>query len=279
MTRIMSSLLLMLLAIALVSPGFSAHLPDTDSKLRAREVLNAGVQAFKNGDYAQAIKDFKQAKTLDPSLLNARLYLATAYATQFIPGVFDENNTRMGEQAIKEFKNVLDLDSQNISAIDGMGSILYNMAATRFDSTKMKESKSYHLDHIQLKPDHPEPYFWVGAIDWTIAFRLNKSLRDEYNRQGARKIKDSDAMPATLAAQFREQAGVDVDEGIENMKKAMERRPEYADAMAYLSLLYRQKADMEPTQELRQADVKTADDLVDQVKAIKKKKMERSDPQ
>jgi hypothetical protein len=43
MTRIMSSLLLMLLAIGLVSPGFSAHLPDTDSKLRAREVLNAGV--------------------------------------------------------------------------------------------------------------------------------------------------------------------------------------------------------------------------------------------
>jgi hypothetical protein len=86
-------------------------------------------------------------------------------------------------------------------------------------------------------------------------------------------------MPATLAAQFREQAGVEVDEGIENMKKAMERRPEYADAMAYLSLLYRHKADMEPTQELRQADVKTADDLVDQVKAIKKKKMERSDPQ
>jgi hypothetical protein len=71
----------------------------------------------------------------------------------------------MGEEAIKEFKNVLDLDSQNISAIDGMGSILYNMAATPFDSTKMKESKSYHLDHIQLEPDDPEPYFWVGAID------------------------------------------------------------------------------------------------------------------
>ena len=279
MKKIMSTLLLLVLAIGVASPGFSAHFPDTDSKLRARELLNAGVQAFKNGDYTQAIEDFRQAKLLDPSLLNARLYLATAYATQFIPGAPGEENTRMGEQAIEEFKKVLDLDWQNLSAIDGLGSILYHMAETPFDSTLIKESKSYHLRHTQLKPDDPEPYYWIGAIDWAIAFHGNKSLRDEYNRLGTGKIKDSDPMPATLAARLREQVGMEVDEGIENLKKAMELRPEYADAMAYLNLLYRQKAQMEPTPELREADFKTADDLVDQAKAIKKKKLEQSNPQ
>jgi hypothetical protein len=53
-------------------------------------------------------------------------------------------------------------------------------------------------------------------------------------------------------------------------------RPDYDDAMAYLNLLYRQKADMETTADARDADIKAADDLVEKVKAIKQKKMENA---
>jgi len=42
--------------------------------------------------------------------------------------------------------------------------------------------------------------------------------------------------------------------------------------MAYLNLLYRQKADMEPTTEARNADEQLAQDLVEKVKAIKQKR-------
>ena len=56
-------------------------------------------------------------------------------------------------------------------------------------------------------------------------------------------------------------------------------RPEYDDAMAYLNLLYRMKAEMEPTAGLRDADLQTANELVDQVMKIKKRKMESSQPQ
>jgi tetratricopeptide (TPR) repeat protein len=279
MTKILSPVLLLLFAIGITSPICSAQLPDTGSKIRARDRLSAGVQAFKSGEYDQAIEDFRQAKALDPSFLKARLYLATAYANQFIPGAPSEENTRMGELAIEEFKGVLDIDPKNLSAVDGIGSILYHMAGTPFDTTKLEESKSYHLKHTQIRPDNPEPYYWIGAIDWAIAIHANKSLRDEYNRLGTGKINDSDPIPATLAARFREQVGMEVDEGIENLKKAMELQPEYADAMAYLNLLYRQKAQMEPTPELREADFKTADDLVDQAKAIRKKKLEQSNLQ
>jgi hypothetical protein len=48
--------------------------------------------------------------------------------------------------------------------------------------------------------------------------------------------------------------------------------------MAYLNLLYRQKADMETSPDARDADVKLADDLVDKVKAIKQRKMEAPQP-
>jgi hypothetical protein len=104
-------------------------------------------------------------------------------------------------------------------------------------------------------------------------------LRQEDDSQGTGKIKSPDPVPATLAAPFREQAGMDVEEGREKSKKAMVLRSEFAHAMAYLHLLYRKEADMETAQELLQVDVKTADALVDQAKAIGKKKLERSSPQ
>ena len=59
-------------------------------------------------------------------------------------------------------------DPNNISAIDGIGSILYNMAGTPYTRERFEESKTYHMKHIALKPEDPEPYYWVGVIDWTL---------------------------------------------------------------------------------------------------------------
>ena len=147
-------------------------------KLRARDKLNKGVNAYKNAQFDEAIEDFKAAKEFDPSLTNAQLYLATAYASQYIPGAPSPENIRNGEQAMAEFKNILDADPSNISAIDGIGSILYNMGGTPFDAQKLADSKAYHEKHIALKPDDPEPYYWVGVIDWSLAYRANKDMRD-----------------------------------------------------------------------------------------------------
>src|SRR5512142_3073882 len=77
------------------------------NKLRARDQLNKGVQAYKNAKYEEAIERFKNAVALDPELINAKLYLATAYANQYVPGADTPDNNRNAEQAIDVFKQVL----------------------------------------------------------------------------------------------------------------------------------------------------------------------------
>jgi hypothetical protein len=99
-------------------------------------------------------------------------------------------------------------------------------------------------------------------------------MRADYNNKGKKPVKDTDPMPPQLATDFRAKQGAIVDEGIQNLQKAIQIKPDYDDAMAYLNLLYRQKADMETDAKARDEDVKTADDLVEKVKAIKQKKME-----
>jgi len=243
-------------------------------KLRARDKLNKGVQAYRNAQFDIAIEDFKQAKDLDPSLTNAQLYLATAYASQYVPGAPSQENINNGNQAVAEFKNILEKDPNNLSAIDGIGSILYNMGSTPYDEKKILESKSYHEKHIALAPNDPEPYYWIGVIDWALAFRANRDMREEYNKSAKAKkqIKESDPLPPALAEQFTQKLGSTVDEGISKLQQAINLKPDYDDAMAYLNLLYRQKADMESSPQAREADLQQADDLVDKVKAIKQKK-------
>src|ERR1700688_3570573 len=97
-----------LAAAALLIVAFGAAGCD---KLRARDQLNKGVAAFKNGQYDASVEDFKQAKDLDPDLLNARLYLATAYATEYIPGAPSDDNVKVGQQAVSEFQDVLTVDT------------------------------------------------------------------------------------------------------------------------------------------------------------------------
>src|SRR6266481_2081554 len=193
------------------------------SKLKARDLLNKGVAAFKNGLYDTAVEDFKQAKDLDPALIVARLYLATAY-----------------------------------------------------DPKKFEESKSYHQKHIEQKSTDPEPYYWIGVIDWTLSFRANGELRAAYNRDHITKqVKDTDPLPAALRSDYTAKFGSLVEEGITDLQKAIQLRPDYDDAMAYLNLLYRRKADMVESADERAALLKQADDLVDKVKEIKQKRSEQ----
>ena len=67
-----------------------------------------------------------------------------------------------------------------------------------------------------------------------------------------------------------------IQEGIENLNKAIQLRPDYDDAMAYLNLMYREKADVECDDlNARQEDLKTADHWVDQTLSTKKAKAEK----
>ncbi len=183
---------------------------------------------------------------------------------------------RLGTAAVNEFKEVLQIDPNNISAIDGVGSILFQMAGTPYDPKKFEESKSYHQKHIEQKSTDPEPYYWIGVIDWTLSFRANGELRAAYNRDHITKqVKDTDPLPAALRSDYTAKFGSLVEEGITDLQKAIQLRPDYDDAMAYLNLLYRRKADMVESADERAALLKQADDLVDKVKEIKQKRSEQ----
>jgi tetratricopeptide (TPR) repeat protein len=249
--------------------------PQTEEQRQAREALDKGVQDYKNAQYEEAARDFLRAKQLDSKLLNARLYLATTYASQYIPGAPSDENIRKGQAAAEEFRGALSLDPQNIPAIDGLGSMLFQMAGSPYDPDLFQESKSYHQKHIYLRPNDPEPYYWVGVIDWTLTYRANSLLRTKHNLSvRGKQLSDDAPLPPDLRDDYVREYGATIDEGIESLKHAISIKPDYDDAMAYLNLMYRRKADTVASESEREQLIKMADDLVDKVKDIKQKRAE-----
>lgn len=248
------------------------------AKLKARDDLNKGVQAYNNAQFEQAIEYFKDATQNDPTLINARLFLAQAYAQQYIPGAPSEENKRNGEQAIAEWKKVLDTNPNNSTALAGIGSMYYSMAGTPFNRDMMEQAKSYQEKALSLNPNDATAYYWIGVIDYWIAFRTNASLRADYNQNLGRKkaLRPLDPLPPKVRDQFIEKEGATVKEGIDNLQHALQIKPDYANAMAYLNLLLREKADMESDPSARDADEKQADQLLEKVKEINQKQMTAS---
>src|SRR5215475_5949732 len=132
--------------------------------LTARDQLNKGIRAFKGGDYPTAISHFQEAVRRDKDLKVAKLYLATAYMQQYVRAAETPENNAYATQAIEQYKEVLNNDPKNITALKSMASLYMNMK--RFD-----ESVQYYRKAIDADPSDPEAYYSVGVIDWRAVYK------------------------------------------------------------------------------------------------------------
>jgi tetratricopeptide (TPR) repeat protein len=239
------------------------------AKLRARDQLNKGVQSYKNAKYEEAIEHFKQAVDLDPTLINARLYLATAFAQQYIPGADAPDNNKFAEQAIDQYKAVLNSDPKNVNSVKGIAYLYLQMK--RFD-----DAKTYYRKATELDPNDPEPYYSVAVIDWTQTYQPRMEERAKLGLKPEEPLNGKDKEAKKVCAMLKEKNAANIQEGIDNLNKALQLRPDYDDAMAYMNLMYRERADVQCDDPAgRAADLKTADEWVDKTLAVKKAKAEK----
>jgi tetratricopeptide (TPR) repeat protein len=143
-----------------------------------------------------------------------------------------------------------------------------------FQQKKFPEAKEYYLKIAELDPNDPETYYSLAVIDWMQAYQPDQKARAELGLKPTDELKDKKACDQLQQANAQR-----VEDGIQNLQKALQIRPDYDDAMAYLNLLYRQRAEYEcDNQDARKADLKTADEWVDKTMATKKAKAEKAGP-
>jgi len=219
-------------------------------KLKARDQLNKGVEAFKAGRYEQAITHFQNAENLDPKLPTAKAFLATALSQNVVPGLTTPDNLKTAQQAIDTFKEVLAEDPTDVNSLKGVASLYFN-------TKKFDEAKEWQKKVLAIDPKDPEAAYTVGVIDWTQAHE-NLLKMNANNDDGAGNVK---LLTKKNCADIQQQNGPLVEEGLKYLNMALENRPSYEEAMDYLNLVYRRKADVDCGNAAAvKADVDTAND-------------------
>jgi tetratricopeptide (TPR) repeat protein len=251
---------LILLSFILTS-FLSACAAQDDPKVAARTELNAGVQAFRQANYEEAVAHFEQAVALDPESVTAHLYLATAYAQTFVPGVDSPENVVWATKALNQYREVLQLKPSDVISLKGIGFL--EMQLKNFD-----QAKESYLKAIAADPNDPELFYSVGVMDWSMAYR---AIAAEKTKLPA-KSQDS-LFLSVRCADARTAALANVNDGLAMLTKAVSLREDYDDAMAYLNLLYRLRADVDcGNKEAHAADLKKANEWTDMAMAARKKK-------
>ena len=204
------------------------------NRLAARDQLNKGVDAYKSARYEEAIGHFQKATELDPTLPMAKSYLATALAQNVVPGLDTADNLKTAQQAIDMFKEVLAKDPNDVNS-------LKQIAGIYFSVKKLDDAKEWQKKVLAVDPKDPEAAYTIGVIDWTKAHEnVLKALAPAgLNDDGEGNLK----APKKVLQQIKEENDPLVAEGLQYLNQAVANRPNYDDAMAYLNLLYRRKAD------------------------------------
>jgi TonB family protein len=227
--------------------------------------INRGVQEFKAARYLEAVTAFERAAAIDPSNIAAQLYLGTAYMQQFIPGAESPGNLRMAEAAQSHFLRALNLDPSNKVALASMASL--SLIRKNWDDAQQWYEKITASD-----PNNAEAWYSMGFIAWSRWYPAYAKARAGL---GMRPEEPGPIKDGGVRADLQGRYGAVLESGLRALEKALEIDPQYDDAMAYMNLLIRERADLRDTTEEYKREVAIADDWVMKTLAVKKAKAEQ----
>jgi tetratricopeptide (TPR) repeat protein len=250
----------LLLVATLAVGAYSQTIDDSE--------LNLGIKAFKAARIDEAIQHFRNAIAANPQDKKAHMYLATAYAQDYIPGSMDPDNLQKGQQAIAQYKAVLELEPANGDATKAIGFLYLQMK-------QFEEAKTFYSHASEIDPKDPDPYYSIAVIDWATTYAPRMKMRAKLGLPQGKPLINSPECSEVRSA--NEQL---VTDGIDKLNKALQLRPDYDDAMAYMNLMYRELADIQcGDSRAYAADLAKANKWVDLMMAVRKAKSEGRSPQ
>lgn len=239
--------------------GFTVLMGTGCNKLKSRDHLNKGIQSFRGAQYNDAIEHFKTAIDLDPDNANARLYLATAYMQQWIPGAESPENLQMAKAATDGFLKVLERDPNDKTALESLASLNYNAAQSLTGDAKTKkldDAGDWYKKLLAVDPKKKEAYYSLGVISWA---KWYPALMGERAKLGMKPEDPGPLKDKKVKEELKTQYSPMIESGLQNLQKALDIDPQYDDAMSYINLLIRERADLAESADQYKKDIQEAD--------------------
>jgi len=141
------------------------------NRVRAKNALNEGASAYRQGNFAEAEEKFRYAHELDPSQKNAPLFIARAVQQQYKPGVPTPENVKKGEEAIAAYQAILDKDPSNE---DAYKAIVFLYGQMR-NEDKVREMLTQRASLSSIPPEkRSEALTILASKQWQCAYDITE---------------------------------------------------------------------------------------------------------
>ena len=184
---------------------------------------------------------------------------------QYVPGSDSPENLDLAAKARDAFETAIAQQPGNEQAMTSIALLYFNQG-------KLDEAKVWYDKLTVLSPENKEAFYTLGVIAWTRGGRARRAVRA---RLGMKPEDPGPLRDAEVRQSLRADYLPVVREGIDDLETALQLDGEYDDAMSYLNLLYRVKADLENLPEEYRADIAMADEWVRKSLQIRKSKAGR----
>jgi tetratricopeptide (TPR) repeat protein len=158
------------IALVLAIAGARGH-ASPRPQAKAGDELNQGIALYRKSDFPGAINMLQKATADDPKLVRGWLFLGLAYTQEYVPGVDSAENKQLGMHAIESFEEAVKIDPGNKLALAGIGSTYYSLR-------ELEKAKEWERKRQAVEPANPEPFYWVGVIDWYACYRNTRHVRE-----------------------------------------------------------------------------------------------------
>jgi tetratricopeptide (TPR) repeat protein len=237
-----------------------ASMAQDEAKASARDQVDEGVQAFRQANYEDAIGHFEQAVALDPDFVVARMYLAAAYLQVFQPGLDTPENVVLATRALEQYSEILRSNPSDVESLKGL-------AYLKLQLNNFEEAKRAYAKAIALDPADPDLLYAAAVANWSNANREITAEKAKLDAETEYSLILSEGCPDVRAHSVQ-----DIDSAIAMLNKAISLRKDYVDAMTYMNLLYRLRADLEcGSKKNFKADIKQSDEWAGRAAAARKK--------
>ncbi|MBC8167310.1 MAG: energy transducer TonB [Bryobacteraceae bacterium] len=236
-------------------------------------LTDEGGRLIQQGHSTQAVEVLRKAVQANPNDARAHQYLGVAYMQNFTPGQMNAENSEWARMAGVEFQAGLALQPDNIELMRNLATLNFHQgmsSASESDKPRFLDEASYwHNKIVSTRPDDKEGHYGLGVIAWSKAYSARMKVRQQLGMGPG----DPGPLPdANLRVSLRSQNGTLIDEGIRHLQTSVRIDRRYDDAMAYLNLLYRERADLADDSTQYQQDIRLADAMVNQALDIKRTK-------
>jgi len=240
MSRRVVSALCLALVLAALSSGCTS--------IRTRIWMNAGNKYYKAQKYEDAIAQYQRIVSVDPSSWPANYQIAMCYLLLYHPGSTHPKDLEFADKATAALEKLLKMQAPDPEAAEHVRtyyighlrqadktdkligyynellakeprntSLMAQLAEIYDKKGDFENSLKYYQKRAEVDPNNKEAWYTIGVECWARSYR----------------------MKTMISLEERESV---IETGMTALLKALALEPEYTEALAYINLMYREKA-------------------------------------